>query len=104
MALQHWFHFALVAAWLGDALRKTLAFNKQGFKRALKVLKNHQIAVGADVSVNHFKTIFLIFLAFYGPFPSLMSEKSCQVSVVTAYINKLVQSEMILPDDVFIVR
>lgn len=99
MALQHWFHFALVAAWLGDALRKTLAFNKQGFKRALKVLKNHQIAVGADVSVNHFKTIFLIFLAFYGPFPSLMS-----VSVVTAYINKLVQSEMILPDDVFMVR
>lgn len=56
------------------------------------------------MSVNHFKTIFLIFLAFYGPFPSLMSEKSCQVSVVTAYINKLVQSEMILPDDVFMVR
>lgn len=102
MALQHWFHFALVAAWLGDALRKTLAFNKQGFKRALKVLKNHQIAVGGRCVCKSFQNYISHFSCLLWSFPQFDVREI--MSVVTAYINKLVQSEMILPDDVFMVR
>lgn len=101
MALQHWFHFALVAAWLGDDLRRTLTFNK----RALKVLKITKLLLGQMCLYIISKLYFsFLYFSFYGPFSSLMSEKSCQVSVVTAYIYKLGQSAMMLPDDAFMVR